>query len=497
MLRDFIANISVLMASCFLIAAFFRHIDLQAAHQYKTRLLLGFAFGLQGILLMFFSIKVFPTVWVDLRQVTILIAALFGGAVPAIAASVLIAAARFILFGINKLSLISASIMLLTGLSCIAIARIRTSIVYKFMLMNIVSTGIFAVFVMFFAITSQMVYQILAYYIPLSLVGGTLTLLVITFLLRSRETIRKLARSEERYRQLILHSPDATLVLTGGIIRFSNEKGVQLLGAPSKLELNGKPLTDFIYAPSGETLAALQTEGRSDDGSSEPTRRAEQKFKRLDGSVIDVELAATSITYRQEPSVLVTARDITSRKKMERKLKDALSALERLSELDGLTGIANRRKFDTVLEQQWQKMKDSADRLSLILFDVDSFKAYNDEFGHQSGDDCLRLIASTADGLLSGSDRLFARYGGEEFAVILPETGRETAAAIAENLRRKIEGLRIPHPHSKTGPYVTISLGVAAVMADSIQSVKELILMADRSLYQAKDAGRNRVSVHH
>jgi diguanylate cyclase (GGDEF)-like protein len=162
---------------------------------------------------------------------------------------------------------------------------------------------------------------------------------------------------------------------------------------------------------------------------------------------------------------------------------------------DGLTGIANRLRFDEFLVQQVEVAAHSGRPLALILADVDHFKRFNDRYGHLAGDDCLRQVASAMrQGVRAAAD-LVARYGGEEFVCVLPEADAETAAIVAERLRLHIAALAIPHLGGVGSGYVSLSLGVAHVAAGVGTSVGELLSRADRALYRAKEEGRDRVCI--
>lgn len=199
-------------------------------------------------------------------------------------------------------------------------------------------------------------------------------------------------------------------------------------------------------------------------------------------------------------SALRLKREIDNRKareqelmKLTQQLEELNQMLQRLSSLDGLTGIANRRHFDLILKQEWRRALRDATPLSLILIDVDSFKAYNDTYGHQMGDDCLKRVANSLKGVLKRPTDLIARYGGEEFVVLLPKTDGGGAIALAEEMRAGVEALGIAHARSQATDRVTISLGVATVTPNLDSSHAELIAEADHALYQAKQEGRNRV----
>lgn len=192
-------------------------------------------------------------------------------------------------------------------------------------------------------------------------------------------------------------------------------------------------------------------------------------------------------------NVLITINDITEQKELEFKLKNANEILESLSYLDALTGIANRRRFDEILDNEWKRAHRNLQPLSVILIDIDNFKAYNDHYGHQEGDVCLKEVAKSINDTLKRPADFVARYGGEEFIVILPETNNEGASLIAEQIRKNVEKLEIPHQYSITSSFVTISLGVSTVIAEENVNKYDVIEMADKALYQAKKTGKNRV----
>lgn len=173
-------------------------------------------------------------------------------------------------------------------------------------------------------------------------------------------------------------------------------------------------------------------------------------------------------------------------------LNDANRELQRLSTTDGLTGIANRRSFDESLAREWRRCSRLKKPLSVILFDVDFFKKYNDKHGHQGGDECLKLVAKEVARTAPRPGDLAARYGGEEFVLILAETDQEGACWVAELVRQNLSALNIPHSESSY-KHVTISCGVASVVPSDELSVAKLVKSADIALYIAKEHGRNRV----
>ncbi|MNP14932.1 Phytochrome-like protein cph2 [compost metagenome] len=173
-------------------------------------------------------------------------------------------------------------------------------------------------------------------------------------------------------------------------------------------------------------------------------------------------------------------------------LKAANFNLENLSYTDGLTGISNRRNFDSYIEMSWNNCLDSSKPLSLIMMDIDYFKLYNDNYGHIKGDDCLKAVAKELSKSAKRTLDLSARYGGEEFVIILPETHKEGAEIIAEEIRKNIINLNIPHESSPIYKNVTLSLGVTTMVPNNQHTISEFINDADKALYEAKSLGRNR-----
>jgi diguanylate cyclase (GGDEF)-like protein/PAS domain S-box-containing protein len=184
-------------------------------------------------------------------------------------------------------------------------------------------------------------------------------------------------------------------------------------------------------------------------------------------------------------AVVETLRDMTVQKK-------AQLELEQLATHDGLTGIVNRRGFDEKIQAEWSRESRNQLPLSLIMVDVDHFKRFNDTYGHQMGDDCLKQLAAVlSESILRPTD-LVARYGGEEFAVIMPSIDEQGAGAVAQRIAEKLAVRAIPHSGNEGVGRVTVSMGIATMTPTQSKSPDDLILLADRALYQAKKDGRNR-----
>lgn len=186
-------------------------------------------------------------------------------------------------------------------------------------------------------------------------------------------------------------------------------------------------------------------------------------------------------------AVVETLRDMTVQ-------KEAQAELERLALRDGLTSVANRRCFDNTLNVEWRRATRESRALSLLMIDVDFFKLYNDTYGHQGGDECLRRVAGAMSSVVKRSSDEVARYGGEEFAILLPATDQPGACIVAERIRAAVENLAIPHARSTVADHVTISIGVASLTVSMQAMPTQLVGIADQALYRAKQQGRNRVA---
>lgn len=214
------------------------------------------------------------------------------------------------------------------------------------------------------------------------------------------------------------------------------------------------------------------------------------------GERVEQGVVVTPFTEGREKFCLIEISDVSTTVGRERLLRDQAESLRAQSYVDGLTGIANRRHFDVALQRELGRAQRHGNALSLLLMDIDSFKAYNDHFGHQQGDACLAMVAEAFAGRLQRSADLAARYGGEEFAAVLPDTAPEQARQHAEAIRACIAGLHITHASAAGRPYVTMSIGVASFDKDELNTGEALLRAADQALYAAKRSGRDRVVAH-
>ena len=184
--------------------------------------------------------------------------------------------------------------------------------------------------------------------------------------------------------------------------------------------------------------------------------------------------------------------DISERKKTEQKLLEMQKQLEDFSFQDGLTGVANRRKFDAVLDEEWDAARRHTQPLSLILIDIDFFKQYNDHYGHVQGDDCLKRVGAALGAVAHRPRDLLARYGGEEFVLVLPATDEPAARRVGERVRQALFKAQIPHAASAVGQLLTVSQGIGTIIPSAQDTLVGFVEAVDRRLYLAKQGGRDR-----
>ena len=313
-------------------------------------------------------------------------------------------------------------------------------------------------------------------------------LLSFQFRFRSK-TERALREREAHYRLLANNIADIIILIDArSLIRYVSQSVEPVLGLRPE-DLLGKSCFDMVHPEDKESVRSATARLSGVDTVSTVVFRT----YRADGTLAWVEskfklASGTSIPARTE--FLCVIRDVTERKRMEDELTQLNRRLTQLAATDGLTGLTNRRTFDGFLRREYETSED----ISVLLFDIDNFKGYNDTYGHQAGDRCLQAVAKAIGDATSNTPGLSARYGGEEFAVVLPNTSEDGALKVAEAIRLTVRALGIPNTASSRG-YITISAGVASRTRSTLDEAA-LVGKADTALYEAKRLGRNRSVVY-
>jgi len=294
-----------------------------------------------------------------------------------------------------------------------------------------------------------------------------------------------------------------------GRVRRVNKEFCRMFGY-SPAEAQGRPIDDLVQSP--ETLEEglrLTREARAGARFTLETVR-----RRKDGTLVQVSAGGSPIAVKgrivacyaiyRDISAISKAQEVilaSQRQVLEanaalqertRQLEAVNAQLERLSNYDGLTAIPNRRYFEHFYDLEWRRARREHKWMTLIMIDVDFFKAYNDRHGHLAGDDCLKKLAQALQ-LVNRASDLVSRYGGEEFVAVLSGADPDGARLIAERMRQRVHDLGMVHGDSSVSPIVTVSMGIASQVPDASSSPAELLQKADQALYLAKSAGRDRI----
>lgn len=501
MFKDLIINGALFVASLFILGHIYKERPVRLFSPLGVRLGFGALMGVLGVLLMIFSLKITPTVIADLRHLAVVAAAFYGGWPAALLAAVEIAVGRMLFFGVNEFSEVAAVNILLIGAVCGLIACWKGSGVLRYGVMNAVSLVLVTVSLAI-NLGDDLSPDLLLYHYTGSLVGAVLTYYTARHVIRTNELYRRLEQSVRQNRRLAKQYASVVNSVREVIFQTDREGRMKFLN-PVWSEVTGREVEDSL----GQSfLAFVHPDDREQNlrlfrelmNGKREVYRHESRLLTEDGVPKWVEVYVTAT--KEEGTLLGasgTLSDITERKVAEEKVREATQLLRELSHMDGLTGICNRRFFDESLDKELKRAARERTPLSLVMLDIDFFKAYNDTYGHQGGDQCLKSFANALSRTLSRPSDFAARYGGEEFAVVLPNTDAAGALHVAEQLKQSVANLGIPHLGSQIGPFLTCSLGVSTIYPhEGSASAADLIEQADKALYRAKQNGRNRVEVH-
>jgi diguanylate cyclase (GGDEF)-like protein/PAS domain S-box-containing protein len=287
----------------------------------------------------------------------------------------------------------------------------------------------------------------------------------------------------DRLRAILNNMGEGLLTVTpDGAIASINPAAQRMLGLRPG-DTAGLSLFDLLLPPYDEPYRR-HLQATSAGGDALRHGPHEVQLRGALGQPVSLDLTITHV-FSSEPMLVCLLHDISAHKRSH-------DELQRIASTDQLTGMANRRHFDTVLRREWQRAERGGGTVSLAMFDVDYFKGYNDSLGHHAGDHCLQQVAAAIAAIAHRPTDLAARYGGEEFVLVLVDTDAQGAEKLANDARRAVAALALPHPASPAGPYVTVSGGVATV-APAHGRMEDLVQLADAALYRAKSLGRNRI----
>jgi len=328
--------------------------------------------------------------------------------------------------------------------------------------------------------------------LPQVFLGAGLLLLacIAVKLQRERDALLPLRKIAALHALLSKYSRDAIILADlSGHRQYGSASAEDLGWKPEELLTEGS--LEMVHSEDRQCAQAIIRELKS--GGTDAM--LECRIRKNDGEYTWVEASLHVVRDPETGSatgVLGIIRDVSQRKLAEQRLREAYNAVEALSVTDELTGLANRRRFDEYLGTEWLRSIRDRQPLSLLMLDVDKFKAYNDTYGHQRGDSCLKQVAEACLDVVSRPGDLVARFGGEEFVVVLPNTESDGALHVATNICEALRSRKLPHSGNRPG-VVTISAGYATLIPHFGKHAPELIEMADQALYKAKSKGRNRV----
>ncbi|WLR57047.1 PAS domain S-box protein [Mesobacillus subterraneus] len=323
--------------------------------------------------------------------------------------------------------------------------------------------------------------------------GENAVLTVIKEITKRKSMERALRESEEQYRFIAENSSDMIGRLSSdGMILYISPSSKIILGYRND-ELIGTNLYSKIHPEDRQIL--LEQYGNPKELSGIVTYSYRMLHKNGDYIWAETTVSPVKDKSGKASGMMFATRDVTARRTIENQLRESNSLLRKLSSLDGLTEIYNRRAFDEFLKTEWEFACKHKSPISLLLLDIDDFKKYNDTYGHIQGDECLKTVARELEGFFHEKGYFAARYGGEEFAVVLPNADAQKATQLAADFQSMIQAMNIEHQNSNVSENVTISIGLSCVKPRNPMELMLILEFADRALYKAKLNGRNRIEV--
>lgn len=308
---------------------------------------------------------------------------------------------------------------------------------------------------------------------------------------------RMLKENESRYLHLMEYSPVAFMTLTGGKIVFANLEAARMLDASDSADVVGKELADYV-APASEA-ALKDVLGRVLTAATQLTS-IRLRLKPSADTPGELEMTLAHVVYGGKPSIMAVARKFHADERQDELFTEVTQQLSHYLHTDSLTELPNRRAFEERLAREWELYASGGQKtISVIMLDLDHFRAYNTMYGYQGADNCLRWVAESLEAVVQTEGAVIARYGGATFALSLAidptAQGRDDVVKLADRLRRTVVSLQIPHSHQDGGDYLTASVGVAFHTQPGLERPEALIVQAEKAIAIAKAEGKNRVSV--
>lgn len=455
----------------------------------SLRMLIGVGAGILGMLLINYSIEPADNIFIDLRHISIMISALYGGIVSSFICAICISIFRVVLTGINTASAIAVFMSFLMATFCGIISFTKLSRYKKYILMNIfnVASSSFSIYTLLKKESNLTI--VMGNYFVICFLAIVAVYFVTTYTNYTNRTYREMSYFKfmaDNLSDLVsTHLPDGTFL-------YLSSSCENLLGYDPKELVGTNPYR--LFHPSD--LPEIEKFYNTVITSRRPVLIT-YRIQKRDKNYLWFE-TTTRNALNKDGSIkelVCVSRDISERKTTEQMLLEANDKLSKLSYIDGLTEIANRRYFDEFLTTHWNEAINNTYNISLLILDIDYFKKYNDAYGHLQGDECLKKVAKTLKEITINTNYLAARYGGEEFALVLPKVSQKEALAIGERLRQKVESLGIPHKDSLIKPFLTISIGISSALPINSTAPDKLIHESDLALYKSKSSGRNKVMV--
>lgn len=448
----------------------------------------GVTFGMLGLVLMHFSISLKNNTIVDLRHLAIIMSFIYSNPISGFITTVIIILGRLFI-GFNSTSIIASIITLILSLVCYLISTKKITSLKKIRYANISSLILILLSLILNLKDNNEVLKLFPFHVLFSTLSLFLAYLIAEYINNYNSTYNKLKYTSSQLDSLLSNLNSGILAQNDhGKITYSNLALIDLFGldlSPKYLvEKNENYFMDIIKYEFSNPTYFISTMSKVKYNK---TLFINNEFYLKDGRTLEIDYIPINMD-NQYKGHFWNFKDVTIRKNIELKLKT-------LSEIDGLTGISNRRVFDENLSLFFKQCKDSKTYLSLIMMDIDYFKLYNDNYGHLEGDQCLKKVAMLINELTKNTPFLAARYGGEEFVILMPHSNDDAALIISNSIKSSLEYLSIPHLYSKVTPIISLSIGISSILPNDNITEDSLIKMADEALYLAKRNGRNQIHI--